>query len=316
MKLIRVTFSLFLFLLLEYYSAAQQTPLHPISYRVFSPSIFNPAIAGSKDFLALDLAAAIQGEELSQFLSGNARIARKGPQYFGAPVSKRYTNYGVGAAIFNDAYGTSRNLGASVAASYHMPLDEKNLSFLSVGIALKGIYNMSDSVPEFNAPRKNSFIPNIDAGIYFYGRHLYAGISATNILGNMIDSADMAIYNIPVSRQYFFLAGYKLVLSKPMNIVIEPSLIVNLNDSLDFDKKETYNPMLKLYMEAFCIGAYLHDYNNLTFFFQYKFPQLYIGALVDCPREVPFYKRDLTIEIAAGINLGSTGTSSRNRYQW
>jgi type IX secretion system PorP/SprF family membrane protein len=316
MKLIRVTLLLIFLLILEYNSAAQQAPLHPISNRVFSPSVFNPAIAGSKDFMALDLAATIQGEGLSQLLSGNARIARKGPQYLGAPVAKRYTNYGVGAAIFNDTYGTSRNVGASVAASYHMPLDEKNLSFFSVGIALKGIYNMSDSVPEFNAPRKNSFIPGIDAGVYFYGRHLYAGISATNILGNMIDSADMATYNIPVSRQYFFLAGYKLVLSKPMNIVIEPSLIVNLNDSLDFDKKETYNPMLKLYMEAFCIGAYLHNHNNLTFFFQYKFPQLYIGALVDFPREVPFYKRDLTIEIAAGINIGSTGTSSRNRYQW
>ena len=316
MKLIRVTFFLVFFFILGYEAASQQTPLNPISGRVFSPSIFNPAIAGSKDFMAIDLMATIQGEGLSQLLSGNARIVKKGPQYLGAPVVKRYTNYGIGASIFNDAYGTSRNLGASVAASYHMPLDEKNLSFLSVGIGLKGIYNMSDSVPEFNAPRKNSFIPGIDAGVYFYGRHLYAGISATNILGNMIDSADMAIYNIPVSRQYFFIAGYKLVLSKPMNIVIEPSLIVNLNDSLDFNKKETYNPMLKLYMEAFCIGAYLHDYNNLTFFFQYKFPQLYIGTMVDFPREVPFYKRNLTIEIAVGINLGSTGTSSRNRYQW
>ena len=126
----------------------------------------------------------------------------------------------------------------------------------------------------------------------------------------------MAIYNIPVSRQYFFLAGYKFLLSKSLNIVLEPSLIINLNDSLDFDKKETYNPMLKLYMDAFCIGAYLHNYDNLTFFFQYKFPRLYIGTLVDFPRDVPFYKTDLTIEIAAGLNFGGVTSSSRNRYQW
>ena len=74
--------------------------------------------------------------------------------------------------------------------------------------------------------------------------------------------------------------------------------------------------MLKLYMDAFCIGAYLHDYDNLTFFFQYKFPRLYIGTLVDFPRDVPFYKKDLTIEIAAGLNFGGITTSSRNRYQW
>jgi hypothetical protein len=65
MKLIRVTLLLIFLFILEYNSAAQQAPLHPISNRVFSPSVFNPAIAGSKDFMALDLAATIQGEGLS-----------------------------------------------------------------------------------------------------------------------------------------------------------------------------------------------------------------------------------------------------------
>lgn len=175
---------------------------------------------------------------------------------------------------------------------------------------------MMDSLVDLGAPAKNSFIPNVDAGLYLYGQNFHVGISATNIMGSMTDSTNMAIYNIPVSRQYFFIAGYKLVLSRSLNIVLEPSVIVNLNDSLDFNKKETYNPMLKLYMDAFCIGAYLHSYDNLTFFFQYKFPKLYIGTLVDFPRNVPFYKRDLTIEIAAGINFGGITTSSRNRYQW
>lgn len=132
----------------------------------------------------------------------------------------------------------------------------------------------------------------------------------------MIDNADMALYNIPVSRQYFFLAGYKIVLSRSLNIILEPSLIINLDDSLKFDSKESYNPMLKLYMDAFCLGAYMHDYNNLTFFFQYKFPKLYIGTLVDFPRNVPFYKRDLTVEIAAGFNFGGVTKTSGSRYHW
>jgi type IX secretion system PorP/SprF family membrane protein len=296
--------------------SGQHTPFNPISGRVFTPFTINPAIAGSKDFMALDLSAVIQGPDISQLLSGNTRIAKKGPRYFGAPVAKSFTKIGVGTALFNDVTSTSRNLGVSVSASYHMPLNEKNLSFFSAGIAIKGIYNMMDSIPDISAPQKNSFIPNIDAGIYFYGQKFFAGISATNILGSMIDSADMAIYNIPVSRQYFLLAGYKFVLSRSLNIVLEPSLIVNLDDSLDFGNKNTYNPMLKLYMDAFCIGAYLHDYDNLTFFFQYKFPKLYVGTLIDFPRNVPFFKRDLTVEIAAGINFGGVSGSSRSRYQW
>jgi hypothetical protein len=278
--------------------------------------MINPAIAGSKDFMALDLSATIQGDDFSQLLSGNTRIAKKGPTYFGAPVAKSFTQFGAGGSIFNDVTNPSRNIGVSAAASYHVPLNDKNLSFLSGGLAIKGIYNMMDSIVEPGAPAKNNFIPNLDAGLYLYGQKFHAGISATNILGNMTDSADMDVYNIPVSRQYFFIAGYKFVLSRSLNIVLEPSLIVNLDDSLDFADKNSYNPMLKLYMDAFCIGAYLHNYNNLTFFFQYKFPQFYIGTLVDFPRDVPFYKRDLKVEIAAGINFGRTTGSSHNRYQW
>jgi len=303
-------------LITGYNAIAQHTPLTPISNRVFTPFIINPAIAGSKDFMAFDLAATIQGNDFSQLLSGNSRIAKKGPRYFGAPVAKSFTQFGAGASIFNDVSGPSRNLGFSVATSYHLPLNDKNLSFISGGIALKGIYNIMDSISDLGAPKKKSFIPNVDAGIYLYGQNFFAGLSATNILGSMSDSTEMVLYNIPVSRQYFFIAGYKFVLSKSLDILLEPSLIVNLNDSLDFDKKETYNPMLKLYMDAFCIGAYLHDYDNLTFFFQYKFPKLYIGTLVDFPTNVPFYKKDLTVEIAAGINFGGISGSSRSRYQW
>jgi len=315
-KLIRITLLTIGALATVSNAAAQQAPLTPISYRVFIPFIINPAIAGSKDFMAIDLSAVIQGTDKSQLLSGNTRIAKKGPRYFGAPVSRSFTQFGVGAALFNDVIGPSRNLGFSAAASYHIPLNDKNLSFLSAGIAIKGIYNMMDSIPEHSAPPKNSFIPNLDAGVYYYGEAFYAGISATNILGSMLDSADMAVYDVPVSRGYFFIAGYKLVISKSFNIVIEPSLIINLNDSLNFDMKETYNPMLKIYLEDFCLGGYLHDYDKLTFFFQYKFPRLYLGTLVDFPRDVPFYKKDLTIEIAAGVNFGSISHSSSSKWHW
>ena len=315
-KVIRITLLVIGALASASNSKAQQTPLKPISNRVFTPFIINPAIAGSKDFMDVDLSAVIQGTDKSQLLSGNTRIAKKGPRYFGAPVSRSFTQFGAGAALFNDVIGPSRNIGVSAAASYHMPLNDKNLSFLSAGIAVKGIYNMMDSIPENNAPQKNTFIPNMDAGIYFYEQSFYAGISATNILGSMLDSADMTVYNVPISREYFFIAGYKFVISKSFNIVIEPSLIIDVNDSLNFHKKETYNPMLKLYLEDFCLGGYLHDYDKLTFFFQYKFPRLYLGTLVDFPRNVPFYKRDLTIEIAAGINFGSISRSSSTKWHW
>lgn len=316
MAIFKTTTLVTLFITAGIMASAQHTPLTPISNRVFTPFILNPAITGSKDFMAIDLAATIQGENYSQLLSSNTRVARKGPRYFGAPVGKSYTNFGAGVALYNDQNGNSRNLGITAAASYHIPLNENKLSFISGGLAVKGVYNTMDSVAETGIPRKESIIPNVDAGVYFYSKNLYAGLSATNLIGNLSDSATMALYNIPVSRQYFLMVGYKLVMSRSLNILLEPSLIINLDDSLNFKIRETYNPMLKLYMDAFCIGMYLHDYNNLTFFFQYKFPKLYLGTLVDFPRDVPFYKRDLTFEIAAGINFGGVIKTSGIRYQW
>jgi type IX secretion system PorP/SprF family membrane protein len=293
-------------------ATAQQTPFTPVSNRVFTPFIINPAIAGSKDFMAI----VIQGSDKSLILSGNTRIAKEGPKYFGIPELRDYTQIGVGASLFYDVIGTSRRIGFSAATSWHMPLSKTNLSFLSCGIAVKGYYNYVGFIPDLDSIEKDSFLPNIDAGVYYYGQNLYAGISTTNILGLMLDSRDIAIYDIPVSRQYFFIAGYKLVLIRSLNIVLEPSFIINIDDLLEFNERETYNPMLKLYMDEFCLGTYLHNYDKLTFFFEYKFPSLYLGALVDFPRNAPFFKKELIVEIALGANFRSFKSASQRNWHW
>ena len=128
----KVLFMWLLAVITGFNAAAQHVPLNPISGRVFTPFIINPAIAGSKDFMALDLAATIAGTSYSQLLSGNSRIAKKGPRYFGAPVAKSFTRFGTGASL-NDVSGPSRNLGLSAAASYHLPLNDNNLSFFPRG---------------------------------------------------------------------------------------------------------------------------------------------------------------------------------------
>jgi len=314
----RVKKNLLLIILIVFLSdaTAQQTPLTPVSNRVFTPFILNPAIAGSKDFVSVDFAAVIQGSDNSQILSGNARLSRKGPDYFGAPVSKKYTRVGLGGSVFNDVVGTSRNIGFSAVASYHIPLDINNTSFVSGGIGIKAMYNHVEILPDIPSPENDCFIPNVDAGLYYYGQKFSAGVSATNILGLLIDSLDAEVFDIPVSRQYFLVAGYKFLLSRSLNIVLEPTLIVCVDDSLAFGSKETYNPMLKLYMEDFCFGTYLHDYDKLTFFFEYKFPRFYLGTLVDFPRNAPFFKQELVVELAFGVNFGNGKFAPQGKWHW
>ncbi len=294
----------------------QQTPFNPVISRAFTPIIFNPAMTGSKDFATLDLAAVLQGDNMSQVISGNSRIAKKTPRYFNSPSSKDFTNFGVGGTFFHDIIGASNSIGISAAASYQIPLAKNNLSFLSFGAAVKGIYNRMDSIPDLAAPEKISIFPNLDAGIYYYNPTFYVGLSSVNILGNPLDSADMSIYGMPVSRQYFFHAGYKLVISKSYNIVLEPSLTINLDDSLSFEPTEILEPSVKLYLDNFCLGTYIHDFDKLSFFFQYKFPGFYLGTLIDFPRGTPFYKKELTIELGLGINLSRLRSSYFQAWHW
>lgn len=48
----------------SFVSNGQETPVNPISHKIFTPFIFNPAITGSKDFLSLDLIAGVQNKKI------------------------------------------------------------------------------------------------------------------------------------------------------------------------------------------------------------------------------------------------------------
>jgi type IX secretion system PorP/SprF family membrane protein len=285
----------------------QQVPLNPISYRIFSPFIFNPAISGSKDFSSIDFTAAVQGSSKSQILSGNKRLAKKVQGYFLSPDIKEFTNVGMGGYFFNDRSDTSRHLGIGATLSYHIPLNKKHLSFLSIGASFKGVQFKRDSVystePGKSLPSKNVFYQNIDLGIYYYSPGLFAGISATNLFGNPETPNILGEYDIPVSRQIFFQAGFKILISRSSNIVLEPSVIINANGSSSQEFKDMLEPVLKFYLENFCLGTYLNDFDKLSVFLQYKYPRVYFGTFFQLAKNSAYYKQAMIVEITLGINL-------------
>jgi type IX secretion system PorP/SprF family membrane protein len=297
-------------------SVGQQVPLTPISYRVFSPFLFNPAIAGSKDFPSLDLIVANQGKLNAQVLSANARIVKKGPSYFLSPKLNEFTNIGIGGSVFNEVTSEYENTGASFTLSYQIPLDKQRLSYLSFGASIKGVYNTMDSIlstdPGLSRPSKTTFYVNPDFGIYYYRPSFFAGISSTNLLGSPKKADSLGLGGIPVTRQYYFQAGYKILISRSYNIVLEPSLIINANDSSTFKTSDILKPMLKVYLDNFCAGTYFNDFNNYSVFFQFKYPRFSIGAFFQLPKNSPYFKKELTAEFMLGINLSKN--SPRNHW--
>ena len=310
----------FFFILFSNVTECQQIPVNPVSYRIFTPFIINPAIVGSKDFFSIDFIAASQRKLTSQILSGNTRLSKNGPKYFYSPVNREFTNFGMGGSVFNEATSTFRNMGASFTLSYHIPLDKEHLKYLSIGASVKGAYNKMDSVsstnPGLSKKSKNTFYPNADLGIYYYGPFFFAGLSAANLLRNPEAPDSSGVNSIQVSKQYFLLLGYKIIISRKLNLLLEPSVILNADESPDQKVEDILKPMLKIYMQDFCFGTYFNDYSKISFFFQYKYPRFYIGAFFELPKHTSFYKKEPTVEFAIGINFSKTKSGNAKYSHW
>ena len=298
-------------------SYAQQTPLNPLSYWVFTPYVYNPAMVGSKDYATLDLNAAFQSKSYAQYLGGNARLSKTKPGYYSSPALKEFNGIGLGGSVFNDYNGSSHNIGISAAGSIQIPMGPKDLSFLSFGLSVKGVYNISDSITtETGSAPKNIFYPNMDGGIYYYGTNLFTGVSVVNLLGNPEGKDSLGNYRILASRQYFFTFGYKFILSKELNIVLEPSILIEATDSTLGKIGDNINPILKLYIDNFCLGSYFLNDGNISFFFQYRYPKFYIGAFYELPRKTAYYKKAPIVELTIGFNFRNDKSRFSKRSQW
>ncbi len=304
----------FLFTAVLAYS--QQLPFYPVSFRIFSPLIINPAYVGSKDFFSADFIAGFQGDSYSQVLSANSRIYRKVPGYLLSSRTTEFTNFGIGGAAFNNFDDFSITSGLIGSFSYHIPVNRYSLTFLSIGASVKGNYHKFKGDEDSDLQSKNFLFPNADFGLYMYNPIFYAGLSATNLLGRPEDPDTLYNYMVPVSRQYYFQAGAKIVISRSLRLVVEPSFTINTDDSLTFDVKESIEPMLKIYAGNFCLGTYFNDYSKISFFFQYRFPKIYVGTFFALPKDSPYFKEIPTTEIAVGINLPHNNSGFSKNGHW
>jgi type IX secretion system PorP/SprF family membrane protein len=295
----------------------QQTPLNPVSYWVFTPYIYNPAIVGSKDFLSIGVNAAFQGNSSCQLISGNTRISKNKSGYFSSPDFLEFKKIGIGGSVFKDINGISRNIGISASCSYQVPLNTAYLSFLSFGVTIKGVSNTldNDSIGPAHSFKK-TFFPNFDLGIYYYGINFFTGLSSINILGNPWKSDSLEIFKMPVSRQYSFTAGYKFLLSKSLNIVLEPSIFIYVNDSTIRKISDNINPIIKLYLEDFCFGTSYHSGGKISFFSQYRYPRFYVGVYYELPEKTAYYKKAPIVEFTFGINIQPDRSRLSNHSHW
>ncbi|MCU0363442.1 MAG: type IX secretion system membrane protein PorP/SprF [Bacteroidales bacterium] len=296
---------------------SQDNSFNPFPFWVYSPYIYNPAMTGTKDFVSVDLNGLFLGSINTQVAGGSARFSRTSSGYYNSPDILEFRNAGIGGSVVHGSQGPSRNIGADFSASYQIPLSTRNLTFLSFGASGKAMYNIFDSLAAGTGSlQSKKMYTDMNAGVYLYGASFFTGISALNILGNYSMPDSLGAYGIASSRQYLFTAGYKIVLSRQMNIVLEPSIVAVANDSTISTAWKYIYPVLKLYVENFCLGSYYRDEGNLSFFFQYRFPSLYIGSYFELPRKSPYFKSDPLIEVTIGLNLQKDKKRLSGKGHW
>lgn len=208
-------------ILLSLLSYAQQDPSY--SQYFFNPMYVNPGYAGSRDVLSGTLV------HRSQWVSMD-----------GAPVSQSlnihsalpYTNIGLGLQVDNDKAGPMRNTSIAAIFAYHLHLGpEARLAFgiagqvsdIRVDFSKINVEDVSDQ--SFMNNSASSWVPDASAGLYFYKRKFFAGVSARNLIQSRFKLQDVQGANLAqFSRHYYATVG--VVKSISDNFAIRPSMLV------------------------------------------------------------------------------------------
>ena len=190
---------------------------------MFNSLNYNPAYAGSKDYMSLGLIhrtqwLGIDGAPNSQTFTGHTPL--------------RNERVGVGMSLANDAIGPTNTMSAALSYAYRIPISDKLR--LSVGLS-GGIenyradftkLNLASDDPAFNT-QPNQWLPNMGAGLFLFGERFYAGLSSPHVIEYDLRKPNDP--NIPVYsrryRHYYASVGAAFPV-RGDDIVFKPSMLI------------------------------------------------------------------------------------------
>ena len=200
----------------------------------------------------------------------------------------RYTNLSLGLSIVDDRLGTTKSTGFKGDVAYKIRLNKKKhyLSFgLKAGADLfsatqtKALINDNTDATYTNVNNKPLF--NVGAGIYYYGKRHYIGLSTPKLLENVYENNVSTKFR--QIKHYYLMAGVVL----PINSVVQfkPSLVVkavenapisaDVNASFLFYERVWVGAMYRL--KESCglnVAFYLNDYLTLGYAYDYTLSSL------------------------------------------
>ncbi|MDD2634088.1 MAG: type IX secretion system membrane protein PorP/SprF [Bacteroidales bacterium] len=212
---------------------------------IFNPMTINPAYAGTKQWTSINSVytsqwTGLDGAPSTQMISIEGALSE---------------SMGLGLQFINDKIGAQYQQSLYGSYSYILKLNDKfKLSMgLAAGISyftLDGTKLNSETIDDAAVPvtRVNSLRIDPKFGLFLYSDRFYAGLSSTDLLGDLIQAPDG--YAVAQQRHYYFTAGYVFDLGK--DIKLKPSFLIreDFKALTNFDVS-TY----VLFKETFWLGA-------------------------------------------------------------
>lgn len=215
---------------------AQQDPM--FTKYMFNSQVFNPAYAGSKDFLSVNILYREQWWGLNQSFGGDSFKYSPTTQTFTlqSPIGKRVS---IGATLINDRIGARSSTTANFVYAYHFPFAKGELSIgMQMGLinwrADWSRLNFKDpqaTDPIYADSQPSRLVPNVGVGLYYYSDNFYAGFSIPHVIENDLRDYIQKIdeNNTRNSdrfyRHYYFMTGAAIELAGK-SLVFKPSLLI------------------------------------------------------------------------------------------
>lgn len=208
-------------------ASAQQVATY--AQYMFNGLAINPAYAGSQDALS------------ASFLERFQNVGLKGaPQTETFSVHSPLVNkrIGLGLLVVHDKVGVIDQTGVNAIYAYRIPMN--NNAVLSLGLQAgasmyKADYSqlllLQNPDPVFNQNIRQTR-PNFGAGIYYYNKLGYLGLSMPSMLNNVFNTGGPTVYqNIPI----IFNGGYVFTLNRMLKL--KPNFLLKIMDgrTVEFD---------------------------------------------------------------------------------
>lgn len=264
------------------FSYAQQDP--QFTQNMFNRLAVNPGFAGSTGSICGTLIAreqwmGFEGNPKTNVFSADG----------GFKIKQQY-QFGAGLTFIQDEIGPIQSINAKLALAYHHRI---NQGVLSIGLDF-GIFNQSingdwrtsegnfDGTEDPRIPDAEVGNWNIDlsAGLYYYTRELYVGLSTTHLNQPEIsDAYQESRYNFQQVRHYYVMAGYDYEIS-PL-FTLQPSIFAKtdaVSTQIDINTNVLYNDLvwagLSYRLEdaaAFLAGIYVPKVEGLRIGMAYDY---------------------------------------------